>query len=256
MQFRLVEQRGKARTGGASVVLQLITRTSTHTPHSGCLRLSLASSIHPGQAKGGHGIGDRRKEDSNVSIERHGKSWSKSRCLTWKSDLRSAVALSPGKRASHAKEPGSQASESVSAWSIRGFWQRLCSVPREARSLTHLHWFSSWNTKKSRKGSGTLSAGCLARLPVLLAEPPPVLCHWVSAQASRAPWSAGVAWRPLTPSGESTQRPRWSAWKLGRRRTSGVQVSRVPGGGFWTSREWVGGVAPLPRRHASGRDFG
>lgn len=67
MQFRLVEQRGKARTGGASAALQLITRTSTHT--SSLLSLLEPRILHPpGQPKRGHGIADPGKEDPNVSM--------------------------------------------------------------------------------------------------------------------------------------------------------------------------------------------
>lgn len=57
MQYRLVEQRGKAGTGGASASLQLITRTSTYTtlpPPLFAPRI-----FHRGPPRRGQGVGDR-----------------------------------------------------------------------------------------------------------------------------------------------------------------------------------------------------
>lgn len=70
MQFRLVEQRGKAGTGGASAALQLITRTSAYTALPPPL---LAPRILPGATEARTGSGGPRREEAKVGTVKQKK---------------------------------------------------------------------------------------------------------------------------------------------------------------------------------------
>lgn len=72
MQFRLVKQRGKAGTGGASAALQLITRTDTYTtlpPPPVCASLLLAGATEVRTRSGR----PRREEEKEVTVKQRKK---------------------------------------------------------------------------------------------------------------------------------------------------------------------------------------
>lgn len=115
-----------------------------------------------------------------------------SRSVSWKEGI------------ARVKEPQSQASKSVSAWSTRVSCLRLCSAPRACGDWGTCIGSHRGIPGKVGRGQAALSTGCFGRLPRFLAAALSVLCCWVSVPASSAPgWLGG-------PRG-FTRRPWWHA---------------------------------------------
>lgn len=191
MQFRLVEQRGKAGTGGASAALQLITRTSTNTALPSPL---LALLFHPGHR------GPDREWGTEAGWRRRKVPWSRGKAeaarispesVTWRRRLKplTAAPLSPARRVRRQvpSAPGPS-------------WRGQRGALRKVRS-----WGTCVGAHRGTPGkvgarTPAASAEREARLPLPPAAPPPALRGWVSAGAPRPaalPPRAGRAWGPL-----------------------------------------------------------